>query len=215
VQVRIELDNPDLTLKPGMFASVTLEKTLPGDKVVVPRAAVIDTGKRAIAFVSKGDGKFEPREVETGLETEAGQLEIRSGLEAGEMVVTSGQFLLDSEAKVREGLARMMKGELAKDQAPVANVAGAAEIDSLPPAADAALGEMLDAYLVIADRYAGDTADGTKEAAAKVAEAVRALTAVPIEGAPARGDPADRAARLRARRGPGPRGGADEAREAE
>ncbi|MFP4145876.1 MAG: efflux RND transporter periplasmic adaptor subunit [Phycisphaeraceae bacterium] len=138
VQVRLEFDNPGGLLKPGMFASIELENTLAAEKVLAPRSAVIDTGERQMAFVSRGEGKFEPREVRLGVETGEGMVEIISGLEPGEQVVTSGQFLIDSESRIREALAKMIKGDLASEQEASAEVAGASELDSLPePAAEA------------------------------------------------------------------------------
>lgn len=184
VQVRLEFDNPDLALKPGMFASVTVENTLKGDRVVVPRAAVIDTGMRKIAFVSLGEGKFEPRDVETGVETDRGVLEITKGLKPGEQVVTSGQFLLDSEAKMREALARMMKGDLASEQKPAALVAGASELTALPPDAAKALGDMLDAYFAIADALAADSADTIAGAGRRLGAAAAALAETSIPDKP-------------------------------
>jgi RND family efflux transporter MFP subunit len=108
--VRLEFDNPRLLLKPGMFAGVELRRTLATDRTLVPREAVIDTGERQIAFVSLGEGRFEPRQVRIGVEAEGGMLEILDGLKPGERVVTSGEFLLDSEARLREALAKMVKG---------------------------------------------------------------------------------------------------------
>ena len=108
VQVRLEFENPDGLLKPGMFANVALENRLPNERTLAPREAIINTGKRKAAFVALGEGRFEPRQVITGIQTENGRIEIIQGLNAGEQVVTSGQFLLDSEANIRTALARMM-----------------------------------------------------------------------------------------------------------
>ena len=108
VQVRLEFDNPDGLLKPGMFANVTLQNRLPNERTLAPREAIIDTGQRKVAFVSLGNGRFEPRDIVTGIQTENDRIEIRQGLTPGEEVVTSGQFLLDSEAKIRAAIARMM-----------------------------------------------------------------------------------------------------------
>jgi RND family efflux transporter MFP subunit len=115
-KVRLELDNPGGLLKPGMYANVELQRTLATDRTLVPREAVIDTGVRQVAYVSLGEGRFEPRQVQVGVETEGGMLEILDGLKPGERVVTSGEFLLDSEARLHEALAKMVKGNLAADQ---------------------------------------------------------------------------------------------------
>ncbi|MBI1337748.1 MAG: efflux RND transporter periplasmic adaptor subunit [Phycisphaera sp.] len=109
-QVRLVFDNPDNTLKPGMFANIELHNTIAQDRTLAPREAVLDTGKRRVAFVSLGGGRFEPRDVKMGIENGDGMVEIIAGLKPGEKVVTSGQFLLDSEARVREALAKMIAG---------------------------------------------------------------------------------------------------------
>ncbi|MBM4017544.1 MAG: efflux RND transporter periplasmic adaptor subunit [Planctomycetes bacterium] len=138
VKVRLEFPNPDLMLKPGMFAGVELARTLARDRTLVPREAVIDTGARQVALVSLGEGRFEPRQVRVGVEAEGGMLEIIEGLRPGEMVVVSGQFLLDSEARLREALAKMVKGEPAAGQKAGVPAAGASEPaagQAPPPAA--------------------------------------------------------------------------------
>jgi len=117
-KVRLELDNPDLVLKPGMFAAVELRQTVAVAGTLVPREAVIDTGERQIAFVSLGGGRFEPRRVVVGVEADDGLVEILDGLKPGEQVVTSGEFLLDSEARLREALAKMIAGTPAASAAP-------------------------------------------------------------------------------------------------
>jgi len=183
VQVRLEFDNADLTLKPGMFASIYLENTSSSMGILTSRSAVLTTGARSVAFVSLGEGKFEPRAVKVGLELDDGRIEILEGLKPGEQVVVSGQFLLDSEAKTREALARMIEGDLAADQKPV--VVAVAEVkDVLPAAAQTALGQMLDAYLTIADRLASDSTDGVADSARSLAAHVAELVATEVPGAP-------------------------------
>lgn len=183
VQVRLEFDNPNNALKPGMFANVTLENTLAAEKTLVPRSAVIDTGQRQVAFVSLGEGKFEPRDVRLGVQTGDGKVEVISGLKPGEMVVTSGQFLIDSEAKMREALAKMIKGDLAADQTVTAEVAGSASIDELPDDTAAKLNAALEHYLAIGDTLAGDTTKGVADHAQKLATALDELvkTEVPAD----------------------------------
>lgn len=107
-KLRLELDNPDLALKPGLFLTVELQQTVAAAGTLVPREAVIDTGERQIAFVSLGEGRFDPRCVVVGVEAENGLVQILDGLKPGEQVVTSGEFLLDSEARLREALAKMI-----------------------------------------------------------------------------------------------------------
>jgi membrane fusion protein, copper/silver efflux system len=107
-RVRIELPNPAGRLKPEMFADVELRADL-GERLVVPESAVIDTGLRQIAIIAKGEGVFQPREVRLGLKVD-GQVEILKGLAAGERVVTSANFLIDSESKLKEAVEGMSSG---------------------------------------------------------------------------------------------------------
>jgi Cu(I)/Ag(I) efflux system membrane fusion protein len=98
-QVRLELANKDLDLKPGMFASVTLGAEL-GPRLQVPSAAVVYTGPRRLVFLDLGQGRFRPEEVSVGAESN-GMYEVRSGLQAGDRVATSGVFLIAAEARIR------------------------------------------------------------------------------------------------------------------
>lgn len=184
VQLRLEFDNPNNLLKPGMFASVTLENTLAAEKTLVPRSAVIDTGERQVAFVSKGEGKFEPRDVQLGIETGDGFVEIISGLKPGEMVVTSGQFLIDSEAKIREALAKMIKGDLASEQQVTAKVAGAAAFDALPQAVADRLNQALKHYLAISELLVEDTTQGIAAHAEQLAAVLDELVEQEMAAAP-------------------------------
>ncbi|MCA9285225.1 MAG: efflux RND transporter periplasmic adaptor subunit [Phycisphaerales bacterium] len=183
VQVRLEFDNPTGLLKPGMFATVELQSTLRRDAVLAPRSAIIRTGARNIAFVSLAEGRFEPRQVRLGIETGEGKVEILEGLAPGELVVTSGQFLLDSESRVREALAKMIKGELASDQQAQVATAGRSELDALPAPVASALTEALDAYFALGERLASDDPSGLAEPARAIAEALdRAIgTAIPAD----------------------------------
>ena len=98
-QVRLEVDNPDLILRPGMFVDVEVAIELP-PALVVPTDAVIDSGLRTTVFVQRSAGVFEPVEVQTGWRA-GGYVEIVGGLAAGDPVVVSGTFLLDSETRMR------------------------------------------------------------------------------------------------------------------
>ena len=106
LKARIELANPTGQLVPGMFVTVNLTQVERKDLLLVPSEAVIKTGTRSVVMVAQGDGKFLPVDVETGAAT-GGQTEIRNGLEAGQKVVVSGQFLIDSEASLKGTMARM------------------------------------------------------------------------------------------------------------
>lgn len=105
--VRLEFDNPGVRLKPGMFATVYVQHQRRDDVVAVPKRAVLHSGQRQIVFVAHGAGRFEPREVTTGLTGDNRMVEITSGLEPGELVATSGQFLLDSESQLDEALRKL------------------------------------------------------------------------------------------------------------
>ena len=98
VTVRVELRNPGLRLRPGMFATVALGQGN-ATALLIPTEAVIRTGKRTIVMLSQKDGRYHPAEVRIGRES-GGRTEILAGLAEGEKVVASGQFLLDSEASL-------------------------------------------------------------------------------------------------------------------
>lgn len=105
---RFEFANPDLVLKPGMFANVELE--VPGaPAVTIPVDAILDTGTRRIVFVDLGGGVFEPREVTVGARA-GGAAQVLAGVAAGERVVTRANFLLDSESRLRAGIAKAAGG---------------------------------------------------------------------------------------------------------
>lgn len=110
LKARIALKNPGLQLKPGMLASVTLYGGEKRETLMVPSEAVIQTGKRTVVILAEGEGKFRPVEVVTGMEAE-GKTEILKGLEKGQNVVASGQFLIDSEASVKSALKRLEEPE--------------------------------------------------------------------------------------------------------
>ncbi|MES2102478.1 MAG: efflux RND transporter periplasmic adaptor subunit [Pseudomonadota bacterium] len=110
LKARIELANPGGQLVPGMFATLSFSPEASKDILQVPSEAVIATGTRSVVMVAQGDGHFLPVEVETGAESN-GRTEIRKGLEAGQKVVVSGQFLIDSEASLKGTATRM--GEMA------------------------------------------------------------------------------------------------------
>lgn len=173
-QVRLEFDNEQGRLKPGMFAEVTLENVADDEAVLVDRSAVLNTGERQVAFVSLGEGRFEPREVALGLDADNGKVQVLSGLEPGEKVVTSGQFLLDSEARVRESLARMLDSGMAADQEATVEVA---ETDTVALPAEAAepLNDVLRAYLEISDTLSHDSTEGIAALADELTEAAARL----------------------------------------
>ncbi len=98
-KARIEFDNAAGLLKPGMYATVLFDLDL-GEGIAIPEDAIIDTGERTIVFVAGRDGHFEPRPIEVGISS-AGQVQVLSGLTEGESIAETGQFLLDSESRLR------------------------------------------------------------------------------------------------------------------
>jgi Cu(I)/Ag(I) efflux system membrane fusion protein len=104
VEARIEVANAGLALKPDMFTDVEIQGTASA-ALTVPESAVIPTGERMLVFVDKGNGRYEPREVALGARV-AGGYEVLRGLAAGERVVISANFLLDSESSLRAAIAR-------------------------------------------------------------------------------------------------------------
>jgi RND family efflux transporter MFP subunit len=105
VKVRIEVANGDYALKPDMFADVVLRREL-GDALFVPESAVLKPGERQLVFVDRGDGRLEPREIQTGARVEGGYA-VLSGLAEGDKVVTSANFLIDSESSLKAALSAM------------------------------------------------------------------------------------------------------------
>ena len=102
LKVRLEAANPKLALKPGMFVDVEFQINLP-PVLVVPADAIVDSGLRKTVFVDRGNGYFEPRQVETGSRI-GDEVQVTKGLHNGERIVISGTFLVDSESRMRAGI---------------------------------------------------------------------------------------------------------------
>ena len=107
IKVRLVFDNPNLLLRPEMFAEVNIKAQKRDNVITVPTEAVVRSGVMNQVFVVRDKGKFEPREVTLGLESD-GKVVILKGVKEGEEVVTSSQFLIDSESKLKEATAKMM-----------------------------------------------------------------------------------------------------------
>ena len=120
-RLRLAFDNTGLELKPGMYANVYLKSTLPDEVLVIPQEAVIDSGVRKVVFVSLGKGKFQPREVRLGVEGNSHEFQVLDGLAEGEKIVLSGQFMLDSESRLREAIQKMLDAKMNKESAPGSN----------------------------------------------------------------------------------------------
>ncbi|GER21263.1 secretion protein HlyD [Variovorax paradoxus] len=128
LKARMELANPTGRLVPGMFVSMNFTDTRADKALLIPTEAVIQTGKRSVIMLAEDNGRFRPVEVEIGLES-GGQTEIKRGLQAGQRVVVSSQFLIDSEAS--------LKGVEARLNAAPAATTPAAPIPSAPAAGTA------------------------------------------------------------------------------
>ncbi|MHB8950488.1 MAG: efflux RND transporter periplasmic adaptor subunit, partial [Rhodoferax sp.] len=124
VPVRVELANPGLLLKPGMFAQVELQVAAKGQVVTVPVSAVIDSGTRQIVLLEKGVGRFEPREVKLGARNDT-YVEVLDGVKDGELVVVAANFLIDAESNLMAALGGL--GSTAPVVAPAASAASAAK----------------------------------------------------------------------------------------
>ena len=109
VKLRLVFPNPNYQLKPGMYANIFLKSVIDRDSLVIPQEAVIDSGVRQIVFVAVGEGRFQPREVNIGLEGNENDYQVLAGLKEGEEIVLSAQFMLDSESRLREAIQKMLK----------------------------------------------------------------------------------------------------------
>jgi len=201
VQVRLVFANPGNDLKPGMYADVTLTPRVAAGVVVVPKEAVIHSGRRNVAFVRLPDGAFEPRELALGPEGDDG-VQVLAGLTEGDKVVTSAQFLLDSESQLKEAIAKLLAvrqeqgapaahrpslplgegwGEGVKNEPPAGDMSmPLAEFQRLrpspPPAGEVgAWSDAFTAYLSIQSALAGDTVQGVAHQAEALMHALHGL----------------------------------------
>ncbi|HKJ69139.1 MAG TPA: efflux RND transporter periplasmic adaptor subunit [bacterium] len=108
VKVRVVFANGDQELKPGMYSNVRIESEIGTEVPSIPEESVIWSGERTLIFIALGEGRFVPRDVKLGALSGDGYYEVLSGVQPGETVVTSGQFLLDSESKLKEALQKML-----------------------------------------------------------------------------------------------------------
>jgi Cu(I)/Ag(I) efflux system membrane fusion protein/cobalt-zinc-cadmium efflux system membrane fusion protein len=128
VKARIDLDNRALELKPDMYVNVRIKSEAAKNVLSIPVEAVLNSGEKQTVFVEREQGKFEPRLIKTGLQDENGYLEIVQGLLADELVVTSAQFMLDSESTLREAIQKMLEP---KNNNQAIQPAGPGELDDL------------------------------------------------------------------------------------
>jgi rubrerythrin len=108
-KVRMEFHNPGYFLKPGMFATVRVTSELEPSVLLAPDMAILRSGEKTTVFVALEGGKFDPRTVTLGPQAEGDMYQVLSGLNEGERIVTSGQFMLDSESQLREAIQKMLK----------------------------------------------------------------------------------------------------------
>ncbi len=120
VKARIDLDNSNFELRPDMYVNVRLHSEPLTAALSVPAEAVINSGEKQTVFVRTMDGRFEPRLVKTGLLSDDGYLQIIQGVTAKDVVVTSAQFLLDSESQLQEAIQKMLEPQTAPVPAPEA-----------------------------------------------------------------------------------------------
>jgi Cu(I)/Ag(I) efflux system membrane fusion protein len=137
-RARMEFPNPGFFLKPGMFATVEIHALLVSEAVLVPDMAVLRSGEKNTVFVALEGGKFEPREITLGARSADGNYQVLSGLKPGETVVTSAQFLLDSESQLRQAVQKMLRpqaasGEYAAHTPQAASSAHSAHKVTAPP----------------------------------------------------------------------------------
>ena len=129
LKVRLEMNNPDYMFRPDMFVDVEFLLDLP-KSITVPSGAVIDSGKRKTVYVVTGEGVFEPRQVMTGWRFNS-RVEIVNGLKIGEKIVISGNFLIDSESRMKLAAARLMD-DTTVETSPVQQVLEVSEPQSMP-----------------------------------------------------------------------------------
>lgn len=148
--VRIELENPEFALKPGMYAAVRIHSLPLDDAILVPSTAIIDTGTRQLAFVQEDQGHFSPRSVTVGLSGDNDQVQVLSGLAPGELVVTSGQFLMDVESRTLEAAQKFLSSTSTQPPATAFATAPMVEPMGTMPAATGESDSVVQAYLAVA-----------------------------------------------------------------
>lgn len=131
-RVRMEFHNPGYFLKPGMYATVELSCELSPSALLVPESAVLRSGEKNTVFVALDHGRFEPRVVTIGARTEDGLYEVLNGLKEGERVVTSGQFMLDSESQLREAIQKMAQPATAERMTAMSSMTNNMSTNALP-----------------------------------------------------------------------------------
>ncbi|NOY52408.1 MAG: efflux RND transporter periplasmic adaptor subunit [Deltaproteobacteria bacterium] len=172
VKVRMEFRNPDWKLKPDMYANVSIRSRVSKSTLVIPEEAILRSGEKNIVILSRGEGKFLPRDVKLGAEGE-GYYQILSGLTEGERVVTSAQFLIDSESNLKEAINKMLEAKKvpAKKTAmkEMKNMKGMKTAPPLPETIRTSMERILEDYLVIQRKLKSDTLEGIKPSVVEMA----------------------------------------------
>jgi Cu(I)/Ag(I) efflux system membrane fusion protein/cobalt-zinc-cadmium efflux system membrane fusion protein len=109
LKICVEVPNGQRRLRAGMYADVVIHGPPLRDAILIPESAVLRSGERDIVFVDLGEGRFQPREIELGIRGEGDVVQVLAGLTSGESVVTQAQFMLDSESRVQEAIAKFME----------------------------------------------------------------------------------------------------------
>ncbi len=130
LKVRLEFSNPGVELKPGMFATVRIQGQRKEEVLRIPTEAILHSGERQIVFITSAIGKYQAQEIVTGLVGDGHLTEVLSGLAQGDTVVTSGQFLLDSESQLQEAVQKLLATRLQT------NNKAQAQADSAPPTSE-------------------------------------------------------------------------------
>jgi RND family efflux transporter MFP subunit len=177
-KVCIEVPNRGKKLRPQMFATVTFAPVAAKDAVLVPEMAVLHSGKRDVVILDAGNGRFEPREVELGLQGDD-KYQVLEGLEGGEKIVTSSQFLIDSESNLREAINKMLMAKQSSGSGEAAvpdaehgeHSMKMAKMTVDSPQTTAALSGVVEAYLPIWRTLAADSKEGVLQNARALADA--------------------------------------------
>jgi Cu(I)/Ag(I) efflux system membrane fusion protein/cobalt-zinc-cadmium efflux system membrane fusion protein len=124
LKICVEVPNAQRRLRAGMYADVVIHGPPLRDAILIPESAVLRSGERDIVFVDLGEGRFQPREIELGIRGEGDVIQILAGLTPGESVVTQAQFMLDSESRVQEAIAKFKQRGTAEAPKPTGHVHG-------------------------------------------------------------------------------------------
>ena len=141
VMVRLVIPNEEMVLRPGMYATVLITAEVADEVVLAPREAVIDTGTRQVAFLARAEGHFEPRSVKMGVMAPDGMVQVLEGLSPGETVVTSGQFLIDAESRMKEAIQKHLTRNNGQSEPSAEQTAQASPSETRPSTAPGSTAE--------------------------------------------------------------------------